>query len=439
MLKRLPGANPTGDSKSLASSLAGSWSRRKSTKRQKLERTRMKKQNTKRAELVPLSDALEGLEDFFTQHSAQERQGVWAEPQLYLLPFCVPQDRTAERFRQIRISESVTVNNEITQRSFLVIPHPDLGLPGSFELEVMTGIYRLADIELKKHGFVPEFIELGTFRSFLEAIGRTGGGKYIGMLKEALRRLAGTTCISEGFFYSKPRNLYVVDSFTFITSLQIAGETDFNGGTFDRTRVKLHEFIRENLNNNFRTLIDFDYLRTLRTDIAKSLALHIAYRVFKNGKSEWIGDYDWLADRIAIKVHADLKRAKDQLKAACLDLRDTGLIESWEWLPGRKIKFNAGRRLLEMHRQRVQAKDAWIAHEQETVRKERLITSQAPRTAQEAKRQDVFDPLAGLCAEFAFRGWTAIAHKAHSRGLTEESLTTEALKRGHSLQQTVPL
>lgn len=399
----------------------------------------MKKQNLKRVELISVRDTLEGLEDLFAQRTAPERQGVWAEPQLYLLPFCVPQDRTAERFRQIRITESITVNNEITHRSFLVIPHPDLGLPGSFELEVMTGIYRLADIQLKEHGFVPEFIELGSFRSFLEAIGRAGGGKYIGMLKEALRRLAGTTCISEGFFYSKPRNLFVVDSFTFITSLQIAGESDFNGGTFERTRVKLHEFIRENLNNNFRTLIDFDYVRSLRTDIAKSLSLHIAYRIFKNGTSEWIADYDWLADRIAIKVHTDLKRAKDQLKMACLDLKATGLIDSWEWLDGRKIKFIAGPRLLEMHRQRVQAKDAWITHEQETARKERLITSRPPRTAQEAKRQDVFDPLAGLCAEFAFRGWTAIAHKAHARGFTEQSLTTEALKRGHSVQQNNPL
>lgn len=397
----------------------------------------MKKQNMKCVELVPVADALEGLDDLFDQRLAPDRQGVWAEPQLYLLPFCVPQDRHSERFRQIRISESVTVNNEVTQRSFLVIPHPDLGLPGSFELEVMTGIYRLADVQLKELGFVPEFIDLGTFRSFLESIGRTGGGKYIGMLKEALRRLAGTTCISEGFFYSKPRNLYVVDTFTFITSLQIAGESDFNGGTFDRTRVKLHEFIRDNLNTNFRTLIDFEYVRTLRTAIAKSLCLHIAYRIFKNSKSEWIADYDWLADRIAIKIQTDLKRAKEQLKAGCIDLKTTGFIESWEWMDRRKIRFVAGPRLLEMHKQRVQAKDAWIAHEQEKARSERLITGQPPRTVQEAKRQESFDPLAALCTEFAYRGWTAVAHKAHSRGLTEELLIAEALKRGHTIQQVV--
>lgn len=400
----------------------------------------MKKQNLKRAELVSVGDALEGLEDLFTQRTVTtDRQGVWAEPQLYLLPFCVPQHGAAERFRQIKISESVTINDEIKQRSFLISPHPELGLPGTFELEVMTGIYKLADVAIKANAMVPEFLDLGTFRSFLESIGRPGTGKYIAMLKEALRRLAGTMCISEGFFYSKPRNLYVVDTFTFITSLQIAGETDFNGGTYERTRVKLHEFIRENLNTNFRTLIDFDYVRSLRTDIAKPLSLHIAYRIFKSGKSEWIADYDWLAARIAIKVHPELKRAKDQFKPACTELKMTGFIESWEWLDRCKIKFIAGPRLLEMHKQRVHAKDAWLAHEKERARTETLIISNPPRTIREAERREAFDPLAALCAEFAVRGWKGVAAKATARGLSEDILTIEAQKRGHSIQRTMML
>ena len=67
---------------------------------------------------------------------------VWLGQQLYLLPFCVPQDRTAERFRSIKISETVKVNDQIKHRSFMVNPHPELGLPGG-SLEVMTGILGL--------------------------------------------------------------------------------------------------------------------------------------------------------------------------------------------------------------------------------------------------------------------------------------------------------
>lgn len=380
----------------------------------------------------PTSDiALEGFEDMYSGTS--ESPGIWAEPQLYLLPFCVPQDRTAERFRQIKITETIKINDEIKHRSFLVNPHPELGLPGSFELEVMTGIYRLADVQSKEIGRVPEFIELGTFRSFLESIGRPGNGKYIKMLKEALRRLAGTICISEGFFYSKPRNLFVVESFTFISGLQIAGETDFNSGTFDSTRVKLHEYIRENLDSNFRTLIDFEHLRTFKTDIAKTLSMHIAYRVFKNKSGEWIVDYKWLTERLAIKTYEDLAAARKQLKPALMELQEHEYLETWEWLDGGRIRFTAGRQLAEIHKRRVHAKDAWLMHEQEKLRREQLVSAQPARTQRELVRKEEHDPLATICAEFVGRGWAGVAQKARNRGLTEEFLRAEAIKRGHTI------
>lgn len=387
----------------------------------------------KDSQLVPISDTLNGLEDFFVVAEDHERSGVWAEPQLYLLPLCVPQDRHSERFRQIKISESVRVNDEITYRSFKVNPDPDLGLPGTFELDVMTGIYFLADRYKRQIGFVPDFIELGSFKSFLELIGKPYSGRYAKMLKEALRRLMCTTCISEGFFYSKPRDLYIVESFTFISGLEIAGEREITSGRrYEKTRIKLHEFIRDNLNSNFRMLVDFDYLKTLRTDIAKPVALHVIYRVFKNGKGEWIVDYDWLAGRIGVKVQTSLRRAKEQLKAAFIELKTTGLIETWEWIDSNRIKFVAGPRLLEMHKRRVEAKDAWIEFRQEQERTERLITTRPARTLQEQARQEAFDPLATLCTEFAYRGWDAVvARKAQVRGLSQESLSEEAKKRGH--------
>lgn len=401
----------------------------------------MKKQNPKRAELVPISDALDGFEKLYVNAVGSREQSeyttVWAEPQLYLLPFCVPQDRTAERFRQIEITESVTIDGQSKERSFLVNPHPKLGLPGSFELEVMTGIYRIADHYVRETGMVPEVLEIPSLRQFLESIGKTGAGIYMRKLKDALRRLAGTLCISEGFFYSKLRNLYIVDSFTFITSLEIVGETDFNGNTFDITRLKLHEFIRNNLNNNFRTLIDFDFLRSLRTDIAKSLALHLAYRMFKNKGGEWIADYEWLAKRIGIKVYPEIKRAKQQLKEALLELQQRDVIDSWDWLPGPKLRFLAGPYLISLHAKRVAAKDAWIASEQDKARIEKLVTSHPPRTLKEAERQEAFDPLAALCTEFAANGWSAsVAQKAKTRELTEPALRAEALKRGHTLRLT---
>lgn len=397
----------------------------------------MKQPRTK-SELVSVGDALDGLEKLFLQAEAAvpqspDRAAVWAEPQLYLLPFCVPQDKGNDRYRAIKITEQIRLGDQWKERSFRVNPDPELGLPGCFDLEVMTGIYRLADEQMSDSGFVPEFVELGSFRTFLPLIGKAYSGKYVKMVKESLRRLMSTICVSEGFFYSKPRDLYLAESFTFISSVEIAGEQDFNGNSFDKTRVKLHPFIRENLNSGFRTLIDFTHLQNLRTNIAKPLALHIAYRIFKNKSSEWAPHYEWLAGRLAIRVYADMTAARKQLKPALEELRATGFIEDWEW-QGTQIKFVAGPRLVQMHQRRVVAKDAWLAHQQEKVRAEQLVIALPPRTEKEQTRQDMFDPLAALCAEFALKGWTAIATKATSRGLNQDALTKEAVNRGHTLK-----
>jgi hypothetical protein len=62
----------------------------------------MKKQNNISAAPVPISDALDGFEKLFESRFAEQHDQVWAEPQLFFLPFCVPQD--AERFRSIRMA-----------------------------------------------------------------------------------------------------------------------------------------------------------------------------------------------------------------------------------------------------------------------------------------------------------------------------------------------
>lgn len=394
------------------------------------------KSKTKHGELVSIADTLEGFEKLFeseNSHVQVAHDHVWAEPQLYLLPFCVPQDKAADRTRSIKITEQIKIGDQLKERSFRVNPDPELGLPGSFDLEVMTGIYRLADEQMTANGTIPEFIEIGSFRTFLSMIGKPYSGKYGKMLKESLRRLMSTMCISEGFFYSKPRDLYLAESFSFISSIEIAGETDFNGRCFDKTRVKLHQFIRENLNASFRTLIDFEHLKNLRTDIARPLALHIAYRIFKNKSSQWDPHYDWLAGRLAIRVYSDMRAARKQLKPALDELKETGILDSWTWV-GTQIKFVAGPRLVQVHKRRVAAKDAWVAHQSEKIRAEQLVIALPPRTEKEHARQLAFDPLAAICAEFAVRGWESISVKAEARGLTRDLLLKEATSRGHIIR-----
>lgn len=382
-------------------------------------------------DLAPIKEALDGFEKLFVETASElQPDHVWAEPQLFFLPFCVPQD--AERFRTIRVEETVRDGEKLKQRVFKVNPDPDFGLPGPFELELMLAIFQIADEHMLRHGEVPTRLTLGSLRSILNRMGRPMTGKYAEILKQSLKRLAATTCVSEGFFYSKPRDLYIIKSFQFITAAYIAGEDDYNGGKFDTTAIEFHDFIRENLNSKFRTLIDFAFIRSLKKGISKSLSLHLLYRFYKEGKGSWSVDYEWIANRLGLKLQTDLRRAKDQLRDALNELKSTGFLQDWEWLPNWRLRFQAGQLYVHHHKERVTRQDAWLQHQQREATQLSLFT---PRTLREAERLAAFDPLAIVCTEYAAHGFTtSVSLKAKAKGLTEDRLKAETLSRGHLLK-----
>ncbi len=180
-------------------------------------------------------------------------------------------------------------------------------------------------------------------------------------------------------------------------------------------------------------MIDFTFIRSLTKDISKSLSLHLLYRFYKEGKSTWIADYEWIANRLGLKIQTDLRRAKDQLRDALNELKETRFLEDWEWLPNWRLRFEAGYACIEQHKQRVARQDAWLEHQEREVKQLSLFP---PRTQREAERLHAFDPLAALCTEYAVNGWTtSVAQKAKARGLIQETLRDEATQRGHTLKR----
>src|SRR5882757_3425560 len=180
--------------------------------------------------LTSVGATLSGLEELFKPKEQPLPQHVWAEPQLFLLPFCAPQHRHEDRMRTIKIVESVNINGVKRERKFKVIPDPDFGLPGLFDFDVMLILSQLAQLAALQ-GISEDDeaeLELPSMRRVLEMMKRPGSGTYIALLKESLKRLAATNCVSEGFFYSKPRDMYVIENFQFLTAVHVKGEDDQN-------------------------------------------------------------------------------------------------------------------------------------------------------------------------------------------------------------------
>jgi hypothetical protein len=91
-------------------------------------------------------------------------------------------------------------------------------------------------------------------------------------------------------------------------------------------------------------VVDVDRIRLLKTNIARQLYTHLAYRFFvewQEGDKSWTADYDWLAIHLGIKRWAELWRAKQQLHDAHEELKELGYIADYSW-DGWRVTYRPG-------------------------------------------------------------------------------------------------
>ncbi|MGI0133799.1 MAG: hypothetical protein ACREBW_02420, partial [Candidatus Micrarchaeaceae archaeon] len=252
---------------------------------------------TEKLELVTLQPqtdlSLEGLQDLFQPPRL-------AKPEMHLLlkPFFLL-DRQADRFKPIEYVYSVIETGKAITRGWWVEPHSKYGLPGPFDRDVTTVIYELVNENyFSKNVAVPELMPIGTLRDFAEKMGITVTGPNIAAIRESLKRLQHTLCTCEETFFDNKKKRYVSLSFRLLKGAGFAGEDDGNGGKHEENFIIFDECILRNLNTGYVMVVDVNCLRTLKTNIAKQLYTHLAYRFFveeQDGDKSWTADYDWLA------------------------------------------------------------------------------------------------------------------------------------------------
>lgn len=296
---------------------------------------------TEKLELVTLRTdlSLDGLKDFFQPPRL-------SKPEMHLLlkPFFLL-DRHADRFKPIEYVYSVMENGKAITRGWCVQPHFKYGLPGPFDRDVTTVIYELVNENyLSKNLPVAESMPIGTLRDFAAKMGIAVSGQNIAAIKQSLKRLMNTLATCEETFFDNKKHRYVSISFRLLAAVGLAGEDDGNGGKYEENFVVFDQHILRNLNTGYVMVVDVDCLRTLRTNIAKQLYAHLAYRFFveeQDGDHCWTADYDWLTIHLGIKPQKELWRAKQQLLDAHEELKELGYISDYRW-DGWRIIYRPG-------------------------------------------------------------------------------------------------
>lgn len=326
----------------------------------------MKKIRRSKSALVKLSNvATEGLDGLFSPAFPEqvETRSVRGDFNLSRLPYFAVGDKKADRFRDLYLEEEIEKENGNIKAIWEVRHDSKLGLPGSFDRDVWLGILEVIN-DLTQNGFkpCPEIVDIGSARSFLLRIGKSGcGGRDIAMLKEAIERIAKTMCVSGKSFNCPTAGGYLGEVFQLIRGWGFLGEDDGNGGVYEKNFIKLDAFIRKNLDSGYISLIDVKYMRGLKTEIAKQLYQLLSYKFWqagKSGRNYWSVKWRHLADYLGITSWQNLRRAKKRLNPALLKLQEKNYVSEWSWDEDRLILF-AGSSYAEGHAARVRALDRY--------------------------------------------------------------------------------
>jgi hypothetical protein len=239
----------------------------------------------------------------------------------------------------------VIENGKAMTRGWCVQPHFKYGLPGPFDRDVTTVIYEMVnDNYFSKNLLVPETMPIGTLRDFAEKMGIAISGQNLAAIKESLKRLMNTLATCEETFFDNKKHRYVSLSFRLLAAVGVAGEDDGNSGKHEQNFVVFDQHILRNLNTGYVMVVDVERLRMLKTNIAKQLYAHLAYRFYcesQDGDNHWPADYDWLTIHLGIKRWAELWRAKQQLHDAHEELKTLGYISDYRW-DGWRVLYRPG-------------------------------------------------------------------------------------------------
>jgi hypothetical protein len=343
-----------------------------------------------------------------------------SKPEMHLLlkPFFLL-DRHADRFKPIEYVYSAIENGKAVKRSWMVQPHFKYGLPGAFDRDVTTVIYELVNEKYFSKGLpVEETMPIGTLREFTERMGLNASGPNIAAVKESLKRLMNTLAACEDTFFDNKKHRYVSVSFRLLAAVGFVGEDDGKGGSFEENFVVFDQHILRNLNTGYVMVIDVERLRALKTNIAKQLYSHLAYRFFveaRDGADVWVADYDWLSIHLGIKKWSELWRAKQQLHDANEELKSLGYISSYEW-DGWRILYRPGH--------------VWKGEQLRRKTGKTRATQRLPKHSQKQKQADPgpADPLMPALTAF-ISGLPSGLERIKALGLTEEQAKQLWLER----------
>ncbi|MGE3557283.1 MAG: hypothetical protein AB7M93_30695 [Candidatus Obscuribacterales bacterium] len=377
-------------------------------------------------QLVSPSDLTTDEIEIFDQANVSVPQLIWAEVNLLALPFAVIDTAKAKKTKGIHLEKIEEKDGKHIGIAWSVWPSPKYGMPTMMSVRVLIVLMHLATERKSELGYVPERLYIGSLSDICRRLGLPADGYSRKKIKEHIKTLVATTCMSQGAFKDKRREGLNIESFSYLRAAGFYGETDENQETIEQNYVVFHEVVRKNLNDKYIKQIDLTLMQEIDSPIGQLLYTKLSYlfnETMAPGQQSVTVQYHWLAQCMGVVVYDEIRMARRQLKKAIAELVDLHYIEEPVWngfaisfTPG--IRYTYGEHLPKIERSKTGKKKATRSKT-----KPQVTQLSIPLSITEAKPGDKLKP---LCHFYLERGFDEfVARQARRHNLTEKQLQDE--------------
>ncbi|MBA7492309.1 hypothetical protein ES702_02859 [subsurface metagenome] len=259
-----------------------------------------------------------------------------------------------DRFKRIKYEYlEIKKGGKTIRGSWEASPDIKMGLPTPFDAKV----FRIIEMHIYKNfmenGKIINPLNIGSIYRICKILGIKHYRSNRKLIKEAIERLSLLGFITKYTFYSKRKEKYLKEASFHLFDRVWKGEELKNGEIADANYIYIAPLYKESIEAYYVKLLDFNYIKSLKSGIANRLYEILGIKFFGINKKNFDFikySYEKLCNLLPIKEQKYLSDIKRQLIPALKELRKTKFLEKYVFeKKGNKlfIKFYPGAKYFE--------------------------------------------------------------------------------------------
>jgi hypothetical protein len=250
-----------------------------------------------------------------------------SEVNFLLLPY-FRLDKDSDSNHRIEFTEMQQQGDKTVEVFWTVNPHPDFGLPRDFERRLHRAVEHYLSFMPRP---ISNPVPLPNIRELSRIMGVTCSGRFAEKVRHGFNAMMMTRIMSKRSYYHKSKKAWIEDEFTLYDKIVFKGEMISKNEKADRIYAYFATVYLDNLNAMYVRPIDYEYLKSL-TPVSSRLYEILGVKFY--GHKNFIQyRYSNLCRLLSVKQQKTLSRARQQFDCKHEELKQSGFISSYTWIP----------------------------------------------------------------------------------------------------------